>query len=320
MPVASDTSAEPPQRADRPCPVCGESEFASTFRAVGHSFERCRGCRFVRMADAPTTSALASFYHADQASAASARQDHDVNLRRFATILQAIERHRPPGRFLDVGCSIGTSLAVARDRGWQAIGLEPSKAAVGTAQSELGVEVRNATLQDAGFAPQSFDAVLMHHTLEHVEDPLAVVQQIHDVLAPGGIMYQSLPNHGSLKARMLGRHFGYGVTDEHLSHFTSRTLRALVRRAGFDVVSTATWSYRQDPRLLWDFCRRVGLQRWLERKCGVPDGESMDTARYIAYLSRKRWAFFVCNRVWPQRLCRWTGLGEDLHLIARRPG
>jgi SAM-dependent methyltransferase len=301
------------------CPVCAAAEFRRAFDAQGHAFERCRACGFVRMADPPDEGRLATFYRDDQASAAAAQQDHEKNLRRFDTILQHIERHRRPGRFLDVGCSIGTSLVAARRRGWTAVGLELALPAVEFARTRFSVDVRAASLSDPGLEPASFDAVLMHHTLEHLREPDRVLRQVHDVLVPGGVMYQSLPNHGSMKALLLGRHFGYGVTDEHLSHFTPRTLRLLVQRAGFAPLETFTLSYRQDPRLLWDLCRRLGLQRWLERKCGLRPGQTMDPATYIGFLSRTRWALFLCNRVWPQRLCRWLRMGEDLHLIARKP-
>lgn len=302
-----------------PCPVCTGTTFAPAYSAVGHTFERCRACGLVRMADAPAATGLADFYAADRASAATAEQDHAANLARFATILAAIERFRRPGRFLDVGCSIGTSLLVAQQRGWQAMGLEPAAAAVAHARQQFGVDVRQGTLATAGLAKGSVDAVLMHHTLEHVPAPDRVLAEVFEVLAPGGVMYQSLPNHGSWKSRLLREHFGYGITDEHLWHFSTRTLRRLVERTGFRVQSVSTWSYRQDPRLLWDLCSRFGKRAWLERKASVPAGQSMDVPTYIAFLGRARWAHFVCNRLWPQRLCRWLGGGEDLHLIAQKP-
>jgi 2-polyprenyl-3-methyl-5-hydroxy-6-metoxy-1,4-benzoquinol methylase len=308
-------------RTDEPaaCPVCAAPTFRRAFTVEGYTFERCPGCGFVRMADAPDTSRLLDFYRDDQATAASAQEDHDRNLRRFDTILQHIERHRRPGRFLDVGCSIGTSLVAARRRGWTAVGVELALPAVEFGRTRFSVDVRATTLAEAGFEPGSFDAVLMHHVLEHVEGPDRVVQQVAEVLAPGGIMYQSLPNHASLKSLLLGRYFGYGITNEHLSHFTPRTLRQLVRRAGLEPLESFTLSYRQDPRMVWDFCRRLGLRRWLERKCGLRPGQEMDIATYVAFLARTKWALFVCNRVWPQRLCRWLYLGEDQHLIARKP-
>ncbi|MGE3171747.1 MAG: class I SAM-dependent methyltransferase [Planctomycetota bacterium] len=321
--TASAAAAAPP------CPVCGSSPdaFRPAFRAEGHAFARCRRCRFVRMIDGPATARLDAFYRADRASADAALQDHDKNLRRFTAILEQIERHRSPAQtpdrapplFVDIGCSIGTSLLAAQARGWRAIGLELAQSAVEVAQRRFELDVRAVTVDDSGLPRGSVAAVLMHHTLEHVEHPDRLLRRIHEVLEPGGVMYQCLPNHGSLKALLLGRHFGYGITDEHLSHFTPATLRRVVRRAGFDVLRTATWSYRQDPRLLHDVCQRVGLGKWLAKKCGMPPGEPVDAPHYIDFLSRTPWAFSFCNRLWPQRLCRWLRLGEDLHLIAQKP-
>jgi len=300
------------------CPVCTAARFRPAFAAVGHRFERCRACGFVRMADAPASSSLADFYAADRCAGADAEQDHATNLARFDGILLQIERHVRPGRLLDVGCSIGTSLLAARQRGWQAVGLELSQPAAAHGRAQWQLDIRTQTLAEAGFAPASFDAVLMHHTLEHLQAPDCVLLQVHGLLAPGGVMYLSLPNHGSLKSRLLGRHFGYGVTVEHLSHFTARTLRRLVQRIGFTVRAQQTRSYRQDPRLLWDFACRLGQQRWLERKIGLLPGQQIDIPTYVAFLARTRWALWLCNKVWPARLCQWLGLGEDLHLLARR--
>ena len=271
------------------------------------------------MADDGPGADLEAFYRADQISAAAAQEDHAVNLDRFGKILAAIEKQRAPGRLLDVGCSIGTSLLVAKQRGWQPIGLELSAAATAIARDEHDLDVREQTLGDSGIEPGSIDAVLMHHTLEHVDAPDQLLREAFAVLAPGGVMYQSLPNHGSWKAALLGRHFGYGITDEHVSHFTRKLLCRLVRRVGFDVVRTETWSYCQDPRLLHDVCARFGRQRWLARRCGIADGEALEPRRYIDFLNRTRWAFWFCNGLWPHRLCRGLRGGEDLHLIARKP-
>lgn len=269
------------------------------------------------MSDLPSTEAIAAFYAIDRQSGESSWQEHSKNLQRFGRILTSVERFVRPGRFLDIGCSIGTSLVVARERGWQAIGLELSRPAAEFGSKEWGLDIRSQTLADAAFAPGSFDAVLMHHTLEHIERPDELMAQVREVLAPGGVTYQSLPNHGSLKAKILGRYFGYGVTDEHISHFSRRTLEKLLRRVGFDIVDSQTWSYAQDPRLLYDMIRRLGLEARFMRRIGKP-GQPLDAATYLDYLHNHKWAYWFCNGMWPQRLVSALKLGEDLHVVARR--
>jgi len=41
-------------------------------------------------------------------------------------ILAEIERHAPRGALVDLGCWVGFLLAEARERGWDAVGVEPS--------------------------------------------------------------------------------------------------------------------------------------------------------------------------------------------------
>lgn len=301
-----------------PCPVCTHTSFAERYRAIGHRFDACQRCGFTRMADPLSSPDLAQHYAQDRQYGEIAYQEHATNLVRFDEILQRIERFVPVGRFLDIGCSIGTTLVAAQKRGWQAIGLELSQPSADYGRANLGVDIRSCLLRDAGFAQGSFDAILMHHTLEHVEQPDQLIGEIRALLRPGGVMYQSLPNHGSLKARLLGPQFGYGIVVEHLSHFDRRTLRRMVERMGLQVVASHTRSYRADPRLLWDLAVRFGQQRWLERKCGLAEGQSMDPATWLAFLTRTPWARWICDKAWPARLCTWLGLGEDMHLIAKR--
>jgi len=299
------------------CPVCEADSFRRRFEQFSVPFESCRGCGFVRMAQRPDTGELRRRYVDDRQHGELAWQEHERNLVRFGEMLARVERFVTPGRLLDVGCSIGTSLVAARERGWQPIGLELSQPCVEFGRRQWDVDIRDVTLEEAQFEPASFRAVLMHHTLEHLDHPDDVVRRIHALLEPGGVMYQALPNYDCLKRRLLGRWWSYGVTPDHVVQFGGRTLRRLVRRLGFTVREMRRISYREDPRLLRDALYRVGRQRWLMRRMGSPD-EPFDEAAYVRYIPQHKWAWFVCNRLWPARLVTRLGLGEDLHLIAQK--
>lgn len=302
-----------------PCPVCEATAFRARFVQYGVPFESCRGCGFVRMARPPNAGELRARYLDDRQHGEVAWQEHAQNLERFGAMIARIERFVQPGRFLDVGCSLGTSLVAARERGWEPIGLELSRPCVEFGRKEWNIDIRNTTLADADLPPASFRAVFMHHTLEHLDDPAAIVARAFALLAPGGAMYQALPNYDCLKRRLLGRWWSYGITEDHLVHFGPRTLRRLVARLGFQVRDVRAISYREDPRLLRDILHRLRLQRWFMKRLGLPP-QPFKTKDYLRYVTDKKWAFLVCNRLWPARLVTWLRQGEDLHLIATKPG
>ena len=60
--------------------------------------------------------------------------------------LELIETYVPEkGRFLDVGCNMGMLLRLARCRGWEPVGVEPSPALHRIATEELGLTVHNCS-------------------------------------------------------------------------------------------------------------------------------------------------------------------------------
>lgn len=310
-----------------PCPVCLGGDFVHAFDEIGHRFERCKDCRFTRMADGLAKDEMSDYYAEERRSGEAAWQEHEDNLVKFSRMIAHLEQWVRPGLFLDVGCSLGTSLVAARDRAWDAVGIELSQPVAAFGREKWGLDIREETLEDLmregrsdGFAAQSFDLIFMHHTLEHVPEPGTLVEQCFRLLRPGGVMFQALPNHGALKSKLLRGRWSYGVTPEHVSHFSKKTLRRLVERVGFEVLEVRTPDSKQDPRLLYDVMHRLGQQRRLNRWIGASkDAEQLDGARYIRFITDRRLPNFFVNRVWPARVTAGLGLGQEVHLTARRP-
>lgn len=140
------------------------------------------------------------------------------------------------GLLVDVGCGTGGYLAEMRELGWTVIGFEPSAGAGEAARERFGLDVRIATLEGADFADGSADVVTMRMVLEHVRDPRATLSEVHRILKPGGRLLLSVPNAGSLETRAFGPHWRGWELPRHLSHFTPRTLRALLEEMGFTSV------------------------------------------------------------------------------------
>jgi len=156
-------------------------------------------------------------------------------------------------RVLEVGASAGQFLAHLV--GYQRrCAVEPDRECCAFMES-LGIEADHRVLRESKFAQDKFDAVCCFQTLEHVDDPLALMKGMRSVLAPGGVLFVEVPNlHDALRT-------AWGVPEyerfyfhaDHLFYFSAKSLRRLGEAAGFANVAV---SFTQDYNLL-------GTLQWL---------------------------------------------------------
>jgi SAM-dependent methyltransferase len=95
----------------------------------------------------------------------------------------------PPGRVLDLGCGLGVELAEMARRGFQAVGIDISRAAIDQAsQLHPTVEFHVADVLSLPFAAERFDVLLdrgCFHYLAPADRPRYEVEAWR-VLRPGG--------------------------------------------------------------------------------------------------------------------------------------
>jgi SAM-dependent methyltransferase len=135
---------------------------------------------------------------------------------------------------LDVGANTGEALLALRERGIQAVGLEPNPRAAAIAAGQ-GFEVIVAPVEEADLAERQFGSVLLSQVLEHVEDPEAVLGIVRRALREGGTAYAVVPNTTSVWRSVFGPQWVHWHVPFHLFHHTPSSLRLLFDRAGFEV-------------------------------------------------------------------------------------
>jgi SAM-dependent methyltransferase len=170
---------------------------------------------------------------------------------RAALAARKIRRAFPPwtgaGRLLDVGCASGGFLQQMATVGWEVAGVEfdpeaAAKALKVTPRVFVGDPV------DAPFAPGSFDVITAFHVLEHLPEPRRALERMLGWLAPGGLLVVEVPNANAFVPRVFGRYWSGFDYPRHLVHFTPRTLRAMVERAGGRVIGEWHWSKPRSVR------------------------------------------------------------------------
>ena len=140
---------------------------------------------------------------------------------------------------LDVGCATGALLADLNSRGWRVTGVEISSGAQ-YARKERNLDVRNIPLEENNFPSGSFDAVLASHLIEHLNDPRSFLLETHRILKTCGYVFITTPNISGFQARLYGSRWRSAIFD-HLYLFSKRTLKNLLKSAGFKVESCHTW-------------------------------------------------------------------------------
>jgi 2-polyprenyl-3-methyl-5-hydroxy-6-metoxy-1,4-benzoquinol methylase len=189
----------------------------------------CERCGTVQQPDLPTGAELHDLYRDMRDDAYLAEEN---GRRRTAQrLLDAIERHAPRGRMLEVGCGHGLLLDEARARGWSVEGLELAAESREHARS-LGLDVRDQTLEDA---EGEYGAVVLADVLEHLDDPVGALGKIAQLLAPGGVTLIVTPDPASRTARLAGPRW-WGYLPSHTYLIPHSTLRKLLRDAGLATV------------------------------------------------------------------------------------
>jgi SAM-dependent methyltransferase len=145
----------------------------------------------------------------------------------------------PVGRVLDVGCGNGELGSWLARRGWSVVGIEPSEGACAVAR-ERAVDARRGILADMELEPESYDAVVFRHSLEHVTDPVADLRRIRAALRDGGVVIVSVPHFDCWQRRSFGAHWSNLEVPRHRFHFNAASLRTTLAMAGFTRITTRT--------------------------------------------------------------------------------
>ena len=230
------------------CPLCGgpEHEIRHAFPEKKILVVQCSGCGIVfTLSSVAAIPVREDIYHeayfegCDRPGGRPSFEEREsvFRLKWDRELFPKIERLLPEkGRLLDVGCAIGILADAASRRGWQAQGLEISPYAAEIARTRYGIPVTCSSLEAAEYPAGIFDAITLIHILEHVSNPVKAMRRILNWLRPGGLVAVEVPNIESRQSRRLGPLWPMLQPEEHLVHYSPRTIRAILEKAGFTSV------------------------------------------------------------------------------------
>lgn len=217
------------------------------YRTSPDRFEavRCKSCGLIFLAQRPSLSELARIYppsyHAFQFSEAEFGFVHKVRRRLEARrILHSCKGLPPSARILDVGCGDGFHLSLLRDFGnenWHLEGIDASQRAAEAARRN-GLSVHQTTVEEARLPAASYDLALLIATIEHMAEPVVVLQAVKRLLRPGGRAVIVTDNTDTLDFKISHKRVWGGYHfPRHWNLFNRESLTLLAQAAGMQVVS-----------------------------------------------------------------------------------
>lgn len=168
----------------------------------------------------------------------------------FQKRVKIISRYKKNGKALEIGCSTGLFLSLLKTKGWQVKGVEVSQKAAKLAIKK-GINVEIAPFEKINFKDK-FDLVILNHTLEHLDNPYQVVKKIKQILNKNGLIFIDLPNFDSFSVKIFREKWPMLLPDEHLWHFTNKSMDIFLNNLGFNII------YSENASGIWDFGNPIG--------------------------------------------------------------
>lgn len=130
------------------------------------------------------------------------------------------------GRILDIGAGTGDFLSVAKQDGWQIVGVEPSDKAKSIAiKKGISFVEKTSELEN-----KSFDVISMWHVLEHVPDLDSQIKELKRLLKPNGTLIIAVPNFKSFDAKHYGKFWAAYDVPIHFWHFSKTAIKLLFEK------------------------------------------------------------------------------------------
>jgi glycosyltransferase involved in cell wall biosynthesis/SAM-dependent methyltransferase len=182
------------------------------------------------------------------------------------SLLGRLDRGRP---VVELGYGSGAVLELLAGEGFRATGLDMSASAAAIARARVArlpadqrPEVLVGGFEQLDGLRGAAGSVLLFEVLEHVEDDVGLLAEIHDMLAPGGAVLLSVPAHQRRFSRV----------DEMAGHFRRYdrpVLEGRLRDAGFE------------PEVFWCYGYPLANMLMRVRRLLTPDQGDADAGELV---------------------------------------
>ena len=231
------------QKLDR-CPACHQNSLAM-FSTIKHMpYSRCRSCGFRFANPVPSDKTLSDFYNSSFYCNYRQLEENQIALGNRFSISIGTDIMRELAtwlgtdkslKILDYGCEPGTFVSILRDEFNFANveALELNQKSITIADQYYGLKIVSSP-QD--LEHELYDCIVLLEVLEHIPESDTFLEQVANMVKPGGCLLISTPAVDNLIGLFLPQYAEAPYTAPcHISLFTKKAMRCLLSRFDFNI-------------------------------------------------------------------------------------
>jgi SAM-dependent methyltransferase len=241
-----------------PCLLCEFSTFEVIYRKDKWQYLQCQKCGLVSIYPKPSKIGVLNNYETYLPTDIREIKKWEAMMRPVIETSVKIISARTKisqGRLLDIGCGYGFFLNAMKQHHWEVTGIEISKDGRQYARHQYGIDVYSKPLETLSLPDGYFDAVTLFYVIEHIADPLTVLNEVKRILKPGGLVLIRWP-HTTPIIKMLGplsKRLDLYHTPYHLYDFSKQTIERVLTLSGLADIKTMVGGYTLSP---------IRINRW----------------------------------------------------------
>lgn len=222
------------------CPLCDSDRTSYFSTKNNYKLYKCLNCKLLFIYPVPNLIELYDDSYFKGAEKGFGYVDYDADKEpmtpTFNKYLDLLAKYgADTGKLLDIGAATGFFLNIAKQKGFDTVGVEFSDFAAKQGRSK-GLNIITGDLISQNFPSESFDVVTMFDVLEHVPNPKEIIFEVNRILKKDGFLLVNTPDAQSLWARVLGKRWQLIVPPEHINYFSPKNLGDFLSKKGFSVL------------------------------------------------------------------------------------
>lgn len=217
----------------------------------------------------PLTEDLGSYYESQeyishQNEAKTFFEKAYVGIRNYMLIKKwrLISKYKKGQTALDIGCGTGDFITLGKELGWNVEGIEISNKAREIAITKTKTIIKK-DIFDPYFDTKKYDVITLWHVLEHLENPLLILERLKQMLSPKGIIVIAVPNFKSYDAQYYGQYWAAYDVPRHLFHFSQTSIQNLANLQDMQLEAVSPLIFDSYYVSLLSEQNKYGQKKWI---------------------------------------------------------